>query len=295
MTLADDGKAIIEVGLNEFTTKSQNPHVPYGPEEVAADATACADAGAAVVHFHARANDGGQDWAGAERYQRALDLIAAGSDVVAYPSYFGDHSHIWELAARAPGGPGSVLASYDVPQEVVGPRLWNERANRFEDPPFDTVGGDAPPDPLEEMARVGVKPTVNAFDVGEARWLTLALRAGMFPTPLYVKLFLCEQLVNGPFPDADGIDAYLSQLPPELDLECTIVPYTMMDAGRAETLLRAALARRLHIRVGVGDNPYAHPSARNAELVARAVELVQQAGFEPATPADVRGRLGLAQ
>jgi uncharacterized protein (DUF849 family) len=295
MTLADSGKAIIEVGLNEFTTKAQNAHVPYGPDEVAADAIACADAGAAVVHFHARADDGTQDWSGAERYQRALDLIGAGSDVVAYPSYFRDHSHIWELAAHAPGGPGSVLASYDVPQEVVGPRLWNEQVRQFEDPPFDTVGGDAPRDPLAEMRRLGVRPTVNVFDVGEARWLTLAIRAGMFPGPVYVKLFLCDQLVNGPFPDANGVDAYLTQLPSELDLECTIVPYTMMDAERAETLLRAALLRRLHIRVGVGDNPYAYPSARNAELVARAVELVQEAGFEPASPADVRGRLGLAQ
>jgi len=295
MGLADRGKVIVEVGLNEFTTKTQNARVAYGPEEVAADAVACAAEGAAVVHFHARDDDGAQDWSGTERYQHALDLIAASSDVVAYPSYFGDHSHVWALAARAPAGPGSVLASYDVPQEVVGPRLWNEEACRFEDPPFDTVGGDAPPDPLGEMRRVGVRPTVNVFDVGEARWLTLAVRAGMFPMPVYVKLFLCEQLVNGPFPDAHGIDAYVSQLPPALDLECTIVPYTMMHAERAETLLRAALARGLHVRVGIGDSPYAYPAASNPELVARAVELVRDAGYEPASPVDVRDRLGLAQ
>ena len=182
-----------------------------------------------------------------------------------------------------------------MPQEVVGPRLWNEDACRFEDPPFDTVGGAAPPDPLGEMRRRGVRPTVNVFDVGEARWLALAVRAGLFPAPLYVKLFLCEQLVTGPFPDEHGIDAYRSQLPPELDLECTIVPYTMMQADHAETLLRAALDRGLHVRVGIGDSPYAYPDATNPELVARAVELVRAGGYEPATPAVVRARLGLAQ
>ncbi len=77
MGLADDGRLIIEVGLNEFTSKDQNPHVPYGPDEVADDAVACAAAGAAVVHFHARADDGAQDWSGAARYQQAFDLIAA--------------------------------------------------------------------------------------------------------------------------------------------------------------------------------------------------------------------------
>jgi len=295
MGLAERGRIIVEVGLNEFTTKAQNPHVPYGPDEVAADARACAAAGAAVVHFHARDDSGEQDWSGVDRYSRALELIAADSDVVAYPSYFGDHSHIWRLADTVRGGPGSLLASYDVPQEVVGPRLWNEAAARFDDPPFDTVGGSPPPDPLGEMRARGVQPTVNVFDVGEARWLALAVRAGMFPVPLYVKLFLCEQLVTGPFPDEHGIEAYASQLAPELDLECTIVPYTMMRPEHAESVLRAALARGFHVRVGIGDSPYAYPEMSNAELVARAVALVREAGFEPASAADVRARLGLVQ
>ena len=146
------------------------------------------------------------------------------------------------------------------------------------------------------MRRIGVTPTVNVFDVGEARWLALAVRAGMFSTPLYVKLFLCEQLVTGPFADERGIDAYLSQLPPELDLECTIVPYTMMDAGRSETLLRAALQRGLHVRVGIGDSPYAHPSASNAGRWSPVRwNWCATAGYEPATPSHVRDRLGLAQ
>ena len=47
-------KMMIEAAINELATKEQNPHVPYGPEEVAEDAIACAKAGAAIVHFHAR-------------------------------------------------------------------------------------------------------------------------------------------------------------------------------------------------------------------------------------------------
>ena len=47
-------KLIIEVAMNELTSKAQNPRVPYGPAEVAADAAECAAAGASVLHFHAR-------------------------------------------------------------------------------------------------------------------------------------------------------------------------------------------------------------------------------------------------
>ena len=52
MTL--DGKVIIEVRGNEYTMRDRNPHVPWSPEEIAADAAACCDAGASIVHFHAR-------------------------------------------------------------------------------------------------------------------------------------------------------------------------------------------------------------------------------------------------
>ncbi|MCB1002583.1 MAG: 3-keto-5-aminohexanoate cleavage protein, partial [Acidimicrobiales bacterium] len=42
------GPVIIEVAINGSTSKEQNPHVPEGPGEIAADALACFDAGAAI-------------------------------------------------------------------------------------------------------------------------------------------------------------------------------------------------------------------------------------------------------
>lgn len=43
---------IIEVALNGGTTKERNPHVPTTPGEIAAEAIAALDAGAAIVHTH---------------------------------------------------------------------------------------------------------------------------------------------------------------------------------------------------------------------------------------------------
>ncbi|MCA9864679.1 MAG: 3-keto-5-aminohexanoate cleavage protein, partial [Thermomicrobiales bacterium] len=37
-----------------WPTKAQNPNVPTTPEEIAAAAVACGDAGAAIVHIHVR-------------------------------------------------------------------------------------------------------------------------------------------------------------------------------------------------------------------------------------------------
>ena len=35
-----DGKVIIEVRCNEYTLRDRNPHVPWSPDEIAADAAA---------------------------------------------------------------------------------------------------------------------------------------------------------------------------------------------------------------------------------------------------------------
>ena len=86
-------KLIIEVAMNEMTSKAQNPRVPYGPAEVAADAAECAAAGASVLHFHAREPETGeQEWTGLERYREGVRLIrecGVSSDVVFYPTYKG--------------------------------------------------------------------------------------------------------------------------------------------------------------------------------------------------------------
>src|SRR4051812_31718854 len=55
-----EDKVIIEVALNENQIKDDNPNIPYGPEEIAADAKRCYDAGAAAVHWHGRAPGSGE-------------------------------------------------------------------------------------------------------------------------------------------------------------------------------------------------------------------------------------------
>ena len=64
---------VIEAAMNELTDKASNPHVPYGPDEVSVDAAACVEAGAAMLHFHARdAQTGDQLWTSTETYAAAV-------------------------------------------------------------------------------------------------------------------------------------------------------------------------------------------------------------------------------
>ena len=80
---------IIEVGLNEATTRDQNPNVPITPEEIADDIIACSAAGAAIIHFHARDRiTGHQRTCDTALYKEAmLRVRKAGCDCLMYPTY----------------------------------------------------------------------------------------------------------------------------------------------------------------------------------------------------------------
>ena len=51
-------KMIIEARINEYAMRDQNPNVPWTAEEIADTAARCREAGASILHFHARAHDG---------------------------------------------------------------------------------------------------------------------------------------------------------------------------------------------------------------------------------------------
>ena len=80
---------IIEVGLNEATTREENSHVPITPEEIADDILACAEAGASVIHFHARDPEtGDQRTCDTALYREAMRRVReAGCDILMYPTY----------------------------------------------------------------------------------------------------------------------------------------------------------------------------------------------------------------
>ncbi len=51
-------KMILEARINEYAMRDQNPNVPWTADEIAESAARCRAEGAAIVHFHARAEDG---------------------------------------------------------------------------------------------------------------------------------------------------------------------------------------------------------------------------------------------
>jgi uncharacterized protein (DUF849 family) len=95
---------IIEAAINGLSNPADNPHVPVTPEQVARDALACIDAGAAIVHHHADAF-GVTAAEAAERYLEAWRPVwAERPDALVYPTVHVDgglisYEHLAPLAA----------------------------------------------------------------------------------------------------------------------------------------------------------------------------------------------------
>ena len=78
-------KLVIEVRANEYAMRDQNRNVPWTAEELGRDAEEVQAAGASIIHFHARSEDGSPAHATAD-YAAAIKAIRDVSDLLVHPT-----------------------------------------------------------------------------------------------------------------------------------------------------------------------------------------------------------------
>jgi len=291
---------LVEVGLNESVSRATHPRVPQSPSECAADARRCADAGAALAHWHAIGPDGVARLGDGALYAEALDLIAG--RVLAYPSYPTDVPDTVDdrlahcLALREDHG--MELGPIDV--ATVNLVLWDESAATVGPAEslgaFDVIRNSMPfvVAALRRYGDVGLVPTLAAFDLGSTRAIGVLATAGLVAEPLLVKIFLWGAPLIGPEPSVEALDLHLRQLPPDIDVEWILVPYNIADRALVEALARSALERGGGIRLGIGDNPVAFADLDNARVVDLMASWARDAGRPVASVDDVRARFGMS-
>ncbi len=283
-------------GSGDTTGKSHL--VPITPEQIAESAIEAAKAGAAIVHCHVRDVKTGAPSRDVALFREVTDRIrASDTDVV--------------LNLTAGMGGDLTLGSVErpLPVDEAGTDMAGatERLAHIAEclPEICTLDcgtmnfgeGDYvmtnTPAMLRAMAAgmrgLGVKPEIEAFDTGHL-WLAKQLAAeGLIDAPALVQL--CMGIPWGAPNDMATLGAMVGAIPDDW-------VYSGFSIGRDELPYVAAMA--LHggnVRVGLEDNIYLSKGvlATNAQLVERAVTILEGMGAKIMGPDEVRELLKLTK
>jgi uncharacterized protein (DUF849 family) len=290
---------IVECAINGATSPRANPNVPYTPEQIAADALAVMDAGAAIVHNHID-KFGLPAQEAADRYIEGWrPVLAQRPDALLYPTINtgptvdASFSHI-EALVDAVGmriglcDAGSVnFGALDKQGIPTGGFVYR---NSHDDARYQ----------MELCARLRLGPSMAVFEPGFLRSIAAWWNAGALPPGGMIKLYFGGQSgylggtgLGVPFglpPTRRALDAYLELL------EGIDVPWSAAvlggDLGSDPEFVEAVLDARGHLHVGLEDCNIVGTRS-NVELVETAVAIIEKTGRRAATPAEAADILGL--
>ena len=279
-------KVVITAALTgALTTRKQCEYIPYTPEEIAEEARRCAEAGAAVVHIHAREDDGTPSFK-VEKYRQIMDEIRKRSDIIINFSTgavgIPMEQRVGHIAKLRPEIGALNMGSMNY-------AIYSEKKKEFY---FDFVFSNPFKDIsylLQRMNEGGVKPELEVFDNGHIGNTRPLLDQGILKTPLDFSLVMG---VLGGIPSTTrALQFQAESLPPGST-------WKLVGISRDQwPLLAATLTLGGNVRVGLEDNFYfpdgdmAHGSSF---LVERAARMCSDIGREVATVAEAREALGLS-
>jgi uncharacterized protein (DUF849 family) len=305
-----DEKCIITAAITGGdVVPAQTPYLPITPKEIADEAVRSAEAGAAIVHVHAREPETGEPSSRLELFEEILLSVKLRSDAIICPTTGGNsfmplEERLQILPAFKPEmatfnmGTMNYAAHFIVESyDLKGKAFKYDWERTFLEATKDAVFKNTFKD-LEHIIKImdenEVKPECEIYDLGMIYNTSYLLRKGILRRPIQV------QFVLGVLGGAKADLKTLFYLKGVCDEEFGKGEYTWttLGAGYPQEFHLGALSLLMggNIRVGMEDNfkigrdTYAKS---NAELVEKAVEIARALDREIATPDEARRILGL--
>ena len=250
--------------------KADHPAIPLTPAELAATATECLEAGAAMIHAHVRRADG----------RHLLDAEAYGAAIAAIRAAVDDRLVIQitteALGLYAPAEQIAVLKA--VRPEAASLALRELVPDDAAEPAFAEA--------LSWMKREGVLPQIILYEPAEAVRLAGMIRRGLVPWPdIPVLYVLGRYTVSQTSQPADLLPFLAPEVP-------RFSNWSVCAFGRHEAACVAAGALLGgHVRVGFENNlfrPDGSLAASNADLVATVATALGRLGYIPCRAMDMR-------
>lgn len=279
-------KIVITAALTGvLARREQCPYIPYTPEEIALEGKRAVDAGATVLHIHARQDDGAPAY-DIETYRRIGEEVRKLCPTVIINYSTGAvglsrEERIHHITALKPD-----MAALNMGSMNYG--IYSSKTKEFYHDfvfqnPFKDIQFY-----LEKMKEAGTVPEMEVFDNGHINNAMPLIDMGLLQKP-YVFSFVMGVLGGIPISTQNLLHQAAS------------VPagshWQVIGIGRKQwQAIAAAITIDGSIRVGLEDNfylPSGEMAKSNGELVAAAANLVGMLGREVATIEETRALLGI--
>ena len=280
------------------STQDRSDKVPRSPEQIATAAIDAAKAGAAVVHCHVRDPETGAPDRAVHLYREVVERIRASDTDVVINLTAGMGGDIVFGPTHAPlplreNGTDMISAAERVAHlEACLPEIATLDCGTMNFAEADYVMTNTPGmlrDMAQRMADLGIRIEIEAFDTGHL-WLAKQLvNEGLIPAPVMVQL--CLGIPWGAPDDLNTFMAMVNNVPADWI-------YSAFSIGRHQmAYVAAAVLSGANVRVGLEDNLWLERGrlATNAELVTRAVTIIEAMGVQLMTPEEVRTELKLTK
>lgn len=285
-------------------TPTMSPHLPVTPDEIAEQSIEAANAGAAILHLHARNPETGQPTADPDVFMQFLPKIRDGCDAVINITTGGSSLMTLDERLAAPIQAEPEMCSLNMGSMNFGlfPLLKRYKDWQHEWEPAllnatrDVIFKNTFADIEQVFHQLGdpfdTRFEFECYDVGHIQTLAFYLREGLIKKPVFVQFVLG---VLG------GIDAAPEQL---MHMRSTAdrllgdnYRFSVLAVGRSQIPL-ATMGAIMggNVRVGLEDSlliGHNKLAASNAEQVSKIRRILEELGHEIATPDDAREMLGL--
>jgi len=293
-------KVIITAAVTgQGPTPTMSDYLPYTPEKIADDAVKACEAGAAIVHIHARKHETGEPTPDLKVFREIVSDIKRRCNVVINITTGGAGNEKERIAVVPEFKPELATlncGSLSGTMIHVGERIksfkfpWEEPRVKQEDLVFSNTYKM-----MREYSQIcrenDTKPEIEIWDLGQVGAVEFMIMRNYVSKPLHV------QFVMGGLSGMPATPATLTFVYEYARKALGDFTWSVAAVGKDQIPIAAVtLALGGHVRVGMEDSlwaGYGRLARNSAEQVARVVAMAEQMSIIPATPDEARQMLGL--
>ena len=285
-------------------TPTMSPHLPITPNEIAEASIGAAEAGASIIHLHARDPETGRPDPSPDRFMEFLPRIKQSTDAVINISTGGGLGMTREERLRAAMRASPEMASLNVGSMnfALFPLLqkYQEFQHDWEhdflemtkDFIFRNTFGDIEFILKELGEGHGTKFEFECYDLGHLYNLAHFVDAGMVKPPFFIQMVF--GILGGAGAELDNL-MHMHKVASRLFGDA--YEWSVLAAGRHQMPFATQSAMLGgNLRVGLEDSLYigkGELAESNAQQVTKIRQIVENLGLTVATPAEARERLAL--